>query len=636
MKKLLLTGFICLSYLTGGAQNFSALSFKQAQQIAVKEKKIILVDVTSSRVDKETKTKLEKSVIAAPGTEKFQSENIVAVRVDMGTDEGKEFAPLLQMNMYPTYAFLMPNGDMLGVVSPYLLAKEPELFLKKGSEFMEKAKEKWNNSRKITFSNISFEEALKVAKKENKLLFIDAYTDNCQPCMMMEKNIFTLDKVADFYNKNFINLSLNLGTEHVELSKRYNTFAYPTYLFIDGNGKLIHTGSGYTEADPFIELGSEALTKRGIQFAKGSWSEILELAKKENKPIFVDCFTVWCGPCKMLSAEVFTNPDVADYFNANFINVKIDMEKGEGIQLKEKYQVSAFPTLLYLDKNGEVLNRIVGAMPADKFLEESKKGMSEFGLASLTKRYNSGARDEKFIFDYLKTLESAYLQKDAAAVAQSYLQSLDPQQLKQRQNWALFSRYSDDADSEMFKLLHSNRDEFYNLYGQNQVDNKIFQIWTSASMKFAGGNDGKKIDNNGFKKFEKRLKTEKAKDADLIIENAKLYNAEVSGNWKEFYSIASNKIKKAKGLENLAVHDLFMWGMKIDKTCSDMSVRTKAAQWFEVMAPVVAERDAKRAEEAKKTGAVMAMSMVNYAKEFERLRVSLRQPYQAPQMPAGK
>lgn len=155
-------------------------------------------------------------------------------------------------------------------------------------------------------------------------------------------------------------------------------------------------------------------------------------------------------------------------------------------------------------------------------------------------------------------------------------------------------------------------------------------------MKFAGGNDGKKIDNNGFKKFEKRLKTEKAKDADLIIENAKLYNAEVSGNWKEFYTITSSKIKRAKGVENTPVHDLFMWGMKIDKTCSDMSVRTKAAQWFEVMAPVVAERDAKRAEEAKKSGAVMAMSMVNYAKEFERLRVSLRQPYQAPQMPAGK
>ena len=72
---------------------------------------------------------------------------------------------------------------------------------------------------------------------------------------------------------------------------------------------------------------------------------MLEQAKKENKLIFMDCYTSWCGPCKMLAKEVFTDPDVAAFFNEKFVNAKVDMEKGEGPALKKQYGVNAFPTL---------------------------------------------------------------------------------------------------------------------------------------------------------------------------------------------------------------------------------------------------------------------------------------------------
>mgnify|MGYP000857323607 CR=1 FL=1 len=225
------------------------------------------------------------------------------------------------MNMYPTYAFMMPNGDLLGVVNPFAVSKNPALFMERANEYLKKAIEKRSNTQQIIFAELSFEEALKQAKRENKLVFIDAYTDNCQPCIMMERNVFTLDEVAQFYNTNFINISLNLGTLHTNLAERYNTYAYPTYLFIDGNGELKYRGEGYMEEDKFIELGKSAQKTRGIQFTQWSWKEILELAKKEDKPIFVDCYAVWCGPCKVMDAEVFTQPQVGDYFNSNFINV---------------------------------------------------------------------------------------------------------------------------------------------------------------------------------------------------------------------------------------------------------------------------------------------------------------------------
>jgi len=99
------------------------------------------------------------------------------------------------------------------------------------------------------------------------------------------------------------------------------------------------------------------------------WKKVLKMSKKQNKPIFVDAYTTWCGPCKTLAKEVFTQKKVADFFNENFINVKMDMEKGEGIALKTSWDIKAFPTLLYFNSQGEVIHRVVGAYGADEFLE---------------------------------------------------------------------------------------------------------------------------------------------------------------------------------------------------------------------------------------------------------------------------
>lgn len=624
MKRNLLVFIALVLPLIVAAQGFTAMTFKEAQAKAAEGKKIILVDVTSARMMNDQKQEMEKRLFAVEGVEEFVAKNAIAVRMDMGAPEGKDFAPLLQMNMYPTYAFMMPNGDLLGVVSPYALDKNPSLFLERANGALAQAHEKWSNTKKILFSEASFEEALKIAKKENKLVFIDAYTDNCQPCVMMEKNVFTLDRVADFYNEKFVNLSLNLGTVHTSLAERYNTFAYPTYLFVDGDGKLVFSGSGFMEGDKFLDLGQQALAARGIQFTEGSWSEILALAKKEDKPIFVDCYTVWCGPCKVMAKDVFTDPAVGDYFNANFINVKIDMEKGEGIDLKNHYEIAAFPTFLYLDQDGKVLNRIVGSMPAKKFLEESKKGMSEQGLLSLSKKYDAGDRSMELVFGYLKALETAYMQKEAAVVANDYLASLDLPLVKERGNWALFMRYANDADSDVFKYVHANKGDFYGLFGEQMVDSKLFDIWTLASRKFVSGQGSDVVfDSKGYKKFLKRLRKEKVKDADLLELNADLFNAEMTGDWAGFYDLASAKIKGSGGLEQVPVHELHMWGVKIEKGCTDQVVRHKAAEWFRVMAPVVVQREARRREEAKKSGGVMAMSMINYEKEFQRLLETL-------------
>src|SRR5690606_34503620 len=103
----------------------------------------------------------------------------------------------------------------------------------------------------------------------------------------------------------------------------------------------------------------QVFAQSGIEF-KQSWKEALAIAAKEKKLIFMDAYTTWCGPCKKLSKEVFPNEMVGEFFNKNFVSLKMDMEKGEGIALAEKFEVNVYPTLLFLNAYGEIVHRTAG------------------------------------------------------------------------------------------------------------------------------------------------------------------------------------------------------------------------------------------------------------------------------------
>lgn len=605
------------------AQSFTALTFDQAKEKAAKENKIILVDVSNASMKNASASSQEKSVLSLPGVKEFIDANIVSIRMDMGTEDGKKFAPLLQMNMYPTYAFMMPYGDLISVLSPYSIGKNPSLFLEKAKEAMAVAKEKWSNKRSIAFQTVSFDEALQIAAKENKLIFIDAYTDNCQPCMRMAKNVFTLDRVADFYNSNFINLTMNLGTEHTDLAKKYNTSGYPSYLFIDSKGELVHFASGYTEADEFLKYGAEALNKKEIQFQHGSWSDVVKLAKKENKPIFIDCYTVWCGPCKMMAKDVFTNSKVAEYFNSNFINYKSDMEKGEGVELKGKFEVSAYPTFLFIDVDGKIANRLVGSMPAEEFLAKAKEGFSEKGLARMQEKYSKGERSAEFLKDYLTVLEAAYLSKDAQKVAEELFEKTDKSQLLNPEYWTIFENYIQSPNSEIFKYAYSIREQLYKAFSKENVERKFYMVWCIGSREFVKKENGTAVlDVKGYDQYKKRLKDEKVDQLDNIVFNADLSNAEQLGQWDKYVKLVDARIRKMK-LENIPDFELYNWGLRIDKNCQDQKLRSIAGKWFADMLPIFEAREAKRKEATAKSGMMAAMSMVNYAKEYQKLCKSL-------------
>ncbi|NIJ55971.1 thioredoxin family protein [Dyadobacter arcticus] len=116
----------------------------------------------------------------------------------------------------------------------------------------------------------------------------------------------------------------------------------------------------------------DTAAEKGIKFTEASWASILKKAKQENKIIFFDAYTTWCGPCKLLQKNVFTRKDVAEVFNKKFINVKFDMESGEGPALAEKYPLEGYPTLFFIDGDGKIVQQLIGYQTPEKLIKIGK------------------------------------------------------------------------------------------------------------------------------------------------------------------------------------------------------------------------------------------------------------------------
>lgn len=216
---------------------------------------------------------------------------------------------------------------------------------------------------------------------------------------------------------------------------------------------------------------------RSIHFeATKEWKKIISKAKKEKKLIFIDCYTSWCGPCKMLANKIFTQNAVADFFNKNFVNVKYDMEKDtDGVTLKKKFNVKAFPTLVFVDPvTQEAVHCIVGARQAEELIAEGKKAQDpENNLNGMMKRYAAGERSAEFLTAYMPTLASAYMQQEVSKVTVEYLNTLPAEQLVTQENWALINQYVSDPLSAPLKQVMANRKKFYRIASKNAVDDKL-------------------------------------------------------------------------------------------------------------------------------------------------------------------
>lgn len=320
----------------------------------------------------------------------------------------------------------------------------------------------------------------------------------------------------------------------------------------------------------FLVLSNAFSQNRTIHFEQGTWEEVLKKAGEKNKPVFVDAYAVWCGPCKWMSQNVFTNDTVADFYNENFINVKMDMEKGEGIELAKKWKIRAYPTLIYFTPDGELMHQSCGARNVQEFVALGADALNpEKQIGTLVKKYEEGDRSTDFLVEYLRKLADAYM--DGEAVAKEYFNTQKEEELLNEQNWEIISTNVNDINSREFRFLEKNQAQFEQLYGAKEVEDKMQQVYVNLLYGGLSQNDGK-----AYEESKKQLLSKKNKAAEKSVLMVEVRLAEQKKDWKSYMKMVDRYITNYEK-ENGMLLNSVAWN--VYENITDKKQLTKALGW---------------------------------------------------------
>jgi thioredoxin-related protein len=272
----------------------------------------------------------------------------------------------------------------------------------------------------------------------------------------------------------------------------------------------------------------------GIQFVTGTWEEVVAIAKKEKKPIFVDAFTTWCGPCKWMAKNTFTDANVGTFMSENFIAYKMDMEKGEGIEFAKKNKVQLYPTLLYFDSKGEFIHRTAGALKAEGFIETGRTALDpkeRFG--TFQRKFERGDSGKEFLLNYIAKSDKAGVSSEEPF--NKYWSLLSDEEKITEDNLVLMqsiTRGFADLDHELFVFMKANKDKYIKKIGADK-----FQPFWDQAYKNAVWYAGKEK-----KASNRKAKLEKAKATFTVKKNEIDAFYDMNLAWQ---SRDKDKIKKA-------------------------------------------------------------------------------------------
>ena len=327
----------------------------------------------------------------------------------------------------------------------------------------------------------------------------------------------------------------------------------------------------------------------GITFDNGTWAQILAKAKELNKPVFIDCYTQWCGPCKVMAKNVFPQKNVGDYYNANFINVKLDVEKGDGPALKEKYNISFYPTLLFVDVEGKELHRRVGGLNVEAFLNLGKEVFGDKTLAGMNKKYEDGLRDHMFLVEYFNLLYSSRNNAQLKSYVDDYFRELPDTELTKEINWNFINKYVHKLTSREFQYLYNNRSEFEKLFGEKEVDKKIKSTIQRGGYQYLIEKDGvSAINQEGYEAYKKWMIDHQIENLNVIFISIDAAYALKTKKYEEYTRIM-DKAMASNLLPSTASH-IYQYVARCI-VCKEPAVLKKADQWLDMALESMEEGD---------------------------------------------
>ncbi len=300
---------------------------------------------------------------------------------------------------------------------------------------------------------------------------------------------------------------------------------------------------------------------QGINFFHGTFDEAINTAKSEKKLLFLDCYTAWCGPCKMLQNNVFPQENVGEFYNQNFICYKIDCEKGEGPGICSRFSVSAYPTMHFIDAStGKSIYKTMGYQVAETLIEKGKAAMggNTNALREYQAKYQNGDKSETNLLGLVTQLAKNGQAYDV--YFKEYMATQSSESLMQEKNAKLIFELTNSINSPAITHFQQLKKYYWEVFGVESYQRQVEQIASKSvkeatqksdktmflsALTFIKNNDLDRSDEvilkqsmqfykgiNDMVSFDqsatKYLKVYKKKDSRLLAEVAALYVQNVS------------------------------------------------------------------------------------------------------------
>lgn len=309
-----------------------------------------------------------------------------------------------------------------------------------------------------------------------------------------------------------------------------------------------------------------------INFRELSYAGSLRESANTQKPVFMVCYTDWCGHCKKMKDEVFTDSTVAAYYNENFICIKVNMEAGEGIALRTKFGIKMFPTFIFLDRNGTTLYRLMGEFKPADFIEHGKSALTtEKQLPYLKQVFDNDPSNAEKCYAYLMALRRGAM--DYAAVANKYFANIPDSALLTEINWKIIANGVTDINSSQFQFVLAHQKEFAAIASPGRVQRKISNMVTETLLPLVEAKD-----TTGY--FLKRpsaaaIQNDKV-DSLLFIMDKEIYERTL--NWTGYRKVTMAGTNKYAWNDYHQLNDIanvYLRNITDPAACSD------AAEWAE-------------------------------------------------------
>ncbi len=319
---------------------------------------------------------------------------------------------------------------------------------------------------------------------------------------------------------------------------------------------------------------SVATWAQGITFLPegATFQQAVEQAKSSKKKIFLDCYTSWCGPCKQMARNIFTQQVVGDFMNPSYVCIKIDMEKGEGPGLMQKLDVTAFPTFIIFNSEGKEIGRWVGGSNAETFIQKVKDNSKDTSTESMDLRFANGERDPQFLLEYINMLGASYKQKQCNIVAEALLDGKAETFASDAALSSVFMKHLQNPFHPAFVYTAKQPQALVAATSQAAVSAKLQNTWNSYSRTLIEEKDGAvSMDTEKFQAFVDLMEEYNVPNREQIRLTTLIGYAEKKQDWELYVST----LEEYWNSKDLDMNDLELckFSTPVIQHCQDQKLR---------------------------------------------------------------